>query len=99
MYNCGNGAIETAPASFRPFALFVYVCGFGGTRRDLRYYIERKWKERRDQLINQGVNDQCECACCVTDVINQTVNGYHQQTFGVSRSDLTLVLLFNNAVH
>jgi predicted GIY-YIG superfamily endonuclease len=99
MHNCGNGAIETAPAYLRPFALFAYVCGFGGTRRDLRYYIERKWKERRDQLISQRVNDQCEWARCVSDVINQAVDGNYHQTFGVSRSNLTLVLLFNNVIN
>ena len=32
--------IETAPAYLRPFALLSFVSEFGGTRRDLRYYIE-----------------------------------------------------------
>ena len=44
MHNIGTGAIETAPAYLRPFSLYACVCGFGGIHRDLRYYIERKWK-------------------------------------------------------
>ena len=51
--------IETAPAYLHPFALISFVSGFGGTRReDLRYYIEQKWKEKTDELIQeQGIDD------------------------------------------
>ena len=59
--------IETAPASYlHPFALISFVSGFGGTRReDLRYYIEQKWKEKRDELIQQqGIDDFCEWLYC-----------------------------------
>ena len=50
----GNRATETAPAYLHPFALLSFVCGFGGARtRDSIYYIEQKWKERRDKLIQQ----------------------------------------------
>ena len=31
LHNCGIGAIETAPAYLKPFALYAYVCGFAGT--------------------------------------------------------------------
>ena len=92
-HNCGNGAIETAPAYLRPFALFSYICGFGGHRRDLRYYIERKWKEHRDQLINNGVMDTREWARCADIVINRVGD---DQRFGVTTNELSLVLLFNN---
>jgi hypothetical protein len=50
--------METAPAYLHPFALISFVSGFGGTRRDLRHYIEQKWKERRYELIQQhGIDD------------------------------------------
>ena len=96
MHNSGNGAIEIAPAYLRPFALLSFVCGFGGTRRDLRYYIERKWKERRDELIGQGINDFREWALCVKDVINRISGEDRQYQFGVSRTDLTVVQLFES---
>ena len=96
MHNSGNGAIERAPAYLRPFALLSFVCGFGGTRRDLRYYIERKWKERRDELIGQGINDFREWALCVKDVINRISGEDRQYQFGVSRTDLMVVQLFES---
>ena len=46
--------IETArPAPYlHLFALISFVSGFGGTRREhLRYYIEQKWKERTEEII------------------------------------------------
>jgi hypothetical protein len=42
--------IETAPVHLGPSALLSFVCGFGGTRRDLIYYIEQKWKEKKRQI-------------------------------------------------
>ena len=64
--------IETAHAYLHPFALISFVSGVGGTRRDLRYYIEQKWKERTDKLIQQqGIDNFCEWALCVNDVINR----------------------------
>ena len=62
-----------------PFALISFVSGFGGTRWDLRYYIEQKWKERTDKLIQQqGIDDFCEWALCVNDVINR-ISGEDRQ--------------------
>jgi hypothetical protein len=84
--------IETAPAYLHPFALILFVCGFGGTRRDLRYYIERKWKERRDELIQQqGIDDFHEWALCVNDVINRISGEDRQYQIGISCTDLTVV--------
>ena len=54
------------PAYLRPFALFVYVCGFGGGKRDLRSYMERQ----RGELITSGVKNVCECAKGANAVIN-----------------------------
>ena len=57
MHNSGNGAIGTAPAYLRPFALLAYICGFTSDSSDLRFHTENKWKEKRDFLISQGDND------------------------------------------
>jgi hypothetical protein len=55
-----------------PFALISFVSGFDGIRWDLRYCIEQKWKERTDKLIQQqGIDNFCEWALCVNDVINR----------------------------
>jgi predicted GIY-YIG superfamily endonuclease len=96
-HNCGNGAIETAPAYLRPFALFAYICGFNGSRRDLRYYIERKWKDQRDQLIQNGIMDTRSWARCADTVIN-IVSNDNENRFGIAPTDLSLVLLFNEMV-
>ena len=86
--------IETAPASYlHPFALISFVSGFDGTRReDLRYYIEQKWKEKTDELIQQqGIGDFRELALCVNDVINRISGEDRQYQFGISCTDLTVV--------
>ena len=85
--------IETAPAYLHPFALLSFVCGFGGARtRDSIYYIEQKWKERRDKLIQQqGIDDFHEWALCVNDVINRISGEDRQYQFGISCTDLTVV--------
>ena len=84
--------IETAPAYLRPFALLSFVSEFGGTRRDLRYYIEWKWKQKRDKLIQQCMNDFLEWALCVNDVIKRISGEDRQYQFGISRqTDITVV--------
>ena len=84
--------IETAPVYLHPLALISFVSGFGGTRRDLRYYIEQKWKERTDKLIQQqGIDDFREWALCVNDVINRISGEDRQYQFGISCTDLTVV--------
>jgi predicted GIY-YIG superfamily endonuclease len=93
LHNSGTGAIETAPAYLRPFALYAYVCGFEGCRRDLRYYIERKWKEERDNLIHNGIQDPRRWAKSVSNVISHVDRNEIQ--FGVLESELALICLFN----
>ena len=86
--------IETAPASYlHPFALISFVSGFGGARREhLRYYIEQKWKERTDELIQQqGIDDFHEWALCVNDVITRISGEDRKYQFNISCTDLTVV--------
>jgi hypothetical protein len=44
----------------------------------LRYYIEWKWKQKRDKLIQQCMNDFLEWALCVNDVIKR-ISGEDRQ--------------------
>jgi hypothetical protein len=90
-HNAGYGATSTEPTHLRPYALLAYVCGFGGGRTDLRFYIENKWKEKRDDVLGQGsVVDARQLALCANDVIS-SINATQ---FGISPSELTLVCLF-----
>ena len=70
------------------------------TRKDLRYFIEQKWKERRDELVQQqGIADFREWAFYVNDAINRISGEDRQYQFGISCScktmkDLTVVQFF-----
>ena len=98
LHKSGNRAIETVPANLCPFALQLFVSGFGGRRRDLRYYIEWKWKERRGELIQQAIDDFCEWALCVNDDIDRISGEDRQYQFSVSCTVLTVVQLFESYI-
>ena len=90
-HNSGSGASSTEPSYLRPFAVIAYICGFDG-QRPLREYIERKWKERRDELIMSGIEDPKQWAICGADVISSV----NEHDFNIEKSDLRLVLLFTD---
>ena len=55
-HNSGHGSASTAPANKRPYAVMGYICGFDGNQsKNLRRYIEKSWKEKRDFLISRGM--------------------------------------------
>ena len=55
-HNSGHGSASTAPANKRPYAVMGYICGFDGNQsKNLRRYIEKTWKEKRDFLISRGM--------------------------------------------
>jgi hypothetical protein len=49
-----------------------FICGFDG-KKGLREYVEYRWKQRRDQLIQRGINDPRMWVRCGENVI-QDVN-------------------------
>ena len=55
-HNSGVGAVDAEPLHLRPHAMFAYVCGFD-SQNDLLFYIEDAWKQKRDQMIRNGIND------------------------------------------
>ena len=54
--------------------------------------MEIVWKERRDQLIRNGINDEKLWALTREEVINH----FDEEIFGVDPSDLILVCVFND---
>ena len=96
MHNSGNGAIGTAPAYLRPFALLAYICGFTSDSTELRFHMENKWKEKRDFLISQGDNDvKSWVLYCGNQVISDVCDN-NDVRFSVERNELRLVCLFND---
>ena len=89
-HNCGHGSTSTEPTYLRPYALFAYICGFGGGRKDLRYHIEKTWKEKRDELIRNGNTNHRSIALSA----NSIIRGLNENQFGVAPSELILVCLF-----
>ena len=67
----------------------AYICGFNGNK-NLRCFIEQKWKERHDQLILNSINDPRLWATSGNDVI-QSLN---DNSFNIEKNELCLVLLF-----
>lgn len=60
-HNSGYGSSSTQPYHLRPFAVMAYISGFGDDGQ-LMLAVERKWKQRRDHLISQGVFNPREWA-------------------------------------
>ena len=90
-HNSGYGSTSTTPSYLRPFAVLAFICGFNGNKT-LRRVVEQKWKERRDFLIRNGINDPRQWARSGNDVI-QNINDV---SFNVDKSELRLVLLFRD---
>ena len=51
----GFGSTSTQPLDLRPFASMAYIYGFGG-QNPLHEYIEKRWKQKRDDLIRSGID-------------------------------------------
>ena len=90
-HNAGIGSSSTEPIHLRPYALAAYISGFD-SRDDLLCYIETKWKQRRDRLIRNGINDMKAWPLCGSEIISEI----NEEDFGITRTDLNLVCLFEN---
>ena len=55
--------------------------------------MERKWKEKRDGLIQYGEMDTCMWARCADSIISRISND-NENNVEISPSALSLVLLF-----
>ena len=90
-HNSGIGSKSTAPAHLRHYALYSFICGFS-CNRDLCFYVERQWKDKRDRMISNGVQDTRVWANCGEEVISEL----DIENYGVNASDLTMVNLFKS---
>ena len=90
-HNSGFGSTSTTSSHLRPFAVMAYICGFNGNKT-LRCFVEHKWKQRRDQLIINGINDPRQWARCGNDVIDNL----NEDDFNIEKSELRLILLFRD---
>ena len=50
-HNSRHRSKSSEPLDLQPYGLFAFICGFNGNN-SLMLYIEQKWKEKRDSLIN-----------------------------------------------
>ena len=92
-HNTGIGATSTEPIHLRPFALYAYICGFDGNQ-DLMFYVEREWKEKRNMLIRNGINDINAWARCGSEVIGCMRTD--EEAFGSLPFELSLICVFDN---
>ena len=90
-HDSGVGSTSTEPVHLRPCALLACISGFN-SRNDLLLFVEAKWKQRRDQLIRQGINDVIVWARSGSEIISEI----DEVGFGILKTDLTLVCLFND---
>ena len=90
-HQSGHGSYTSQPEHLRPYAYFAYICGFNGDEA-MMYYIEKKWKECINIMIQSGVNDPRKWA---TDGGNEILN-LNLSNFGIedTRSEMRLVSLF-----
>ena len=88
-YNSKHGSKSSEPPHLQPYSLFAFICGFN-VNNSLMLYIEQKWKQRRDALINQGNNDLCEWENVGNEIANLDYNNYTS----IDDNDLRLVKLF-----
>jgi len=90
-HNSGVGSVSTEPLHLRPYALFAYICRFE-SKKDILFYMDQVWKEHRDQLRRNEVNDIKAWARCGAEIIEEV----NEENVGVKPTDLTLVCLFGD---
>ena len=88
-HNSGNGSSYTTSLNLRPWALFAYIVGFDGDRRTM-FYIEQRWKLRRQQEIDRGMNNPKEIARLGYGLIDSVQESNYQ----FNSMDLRLILNF-----
>ena len=95
-HNQGYGSSSTNPEHLRPYGIMAYICGAKLDNKDLRLYLERRWKINRDFLIESNNRDPRFWA---RDAGQMTIeNAISSDRFIVSEHDLKLVLLFKEEI-
>ena len=93
-HNSGFGSKITSSPLSRPWAVWAYVCGFNGDEdKELRQYVEYKWKEKIHYLTEQqGCNCPFKLGLSVHNIID-TINKSKMHF-----TNLKLILLFSKAL-
>ena len=91
-HNSGYGSMSTEPSYLRPFAVLGYICGFDNNT-DLQLHMERKWKDKINELKGLNVMDPRIWARSGQSIISVL----DENRFGIEKCDLKLVLLFRDA--
>ena len=89
-HNSGFGSSSSTPANKRPYAVFGYIAGFDNSNKSLRRLIERKWKENRDFLIGEVLEDPRRWFHSGRNVIEEL----NRKSYNNEISELQLVELF-----
>ena len=78
-HNSGHGSKSTTPSNCCPYAVLGYICGFNAENKALRRQLEKQWKEKRDFLKIQGINDPKEWFRCGKNVIQDLDDDEYQK--------------------
>ena len=84
-HNSGYGAEFTSDIQYRPWFLFMYVCGFNKDRKFMLSF-ERKWQRKRNKKVSMGQKNPRKFASLAQEVINE------MESFG--SQNLRIVTLF-----
>ena len=57
----------------------AFICGFNGENKALRRQLEQRWKQKRDYLINNGVDDAKIWFSSGKGVIQELDNNVYQK--------------------
>ena len=91
-HNEGYGSSSTNPEHLRPYGVMGYICGSQLHSSELRFYLERRWKINRDNLISRNNKDPRSWA---RDAGQKAIeDAISSNNFIISEHDLKLVLLF-----
>ena len=80
----------STPKSYRPYALFAYICGFN-RNRNVRRYIEFEWKKKIAEERERGVICFKQYARCVSCIISRI----SYDVFQIDQSELRLITNFD----
>ena len=74
-----HGSASKTPTHRRLFAVVGHICDFNGENKALRRQLEQGWKQKRDCLINNGVDDSKTCFSSGKSVIQELDNNVCQK--------------------
>ena len=96
-HNKGYGSSGTCPEHLRPYGVLAYICGARLEEKEIRLFLERRWKINRNSLIE--LNNKDPRAWAREGGIRTIQDALQCNRFVLSENDLKLVLLFRETVN